>query len=360
MKLGARILKTGLSIVLAMYVASWAGLEPSFFAAISATFAIQPSIFKTYRTILEQIQANVIGAAIAILFVLGFGHQPVVIGAAVILAILIILKLNLESSAISLAVVTIIIIMGNPQEDFWLFALERFSLIMLGVFAAFAVNLIFLPPKHETNLYYKISDLTEDVIRWIRLLTRHETNQQSLKNDIPVINESLVKLDNLYLLYREERNYFLKSKLSKGRKLVVFKQMIVTLKKALTILKTFDRYENDIQHMPERLQKLIKQQLDYLTDYHERILLRYVGKVHTHLTDEMAEEVDEGKQSLTDLFMDLYDHQEIDRDEWLHILPIVSHIMEYNDQLEHLDTLVESFFSYHQSENTVDIDNRDE
>ncbi|SDI53782.1 FUSC family protein [Alteribacillus bidgolensis] len=360
MKLGARIFKTGLSIVLAMYAAAWAGLEPSFFAAISATFAIQPSIFKTYQTILEQIQANVIGAAIAILFAVTFGHDPVIIGTAVILAIVIILRLKLESSAISLALVTIIIIMGNPQEGFLFFAFERFSLIMLGVFAAFIVNLIFLPPKHETKLYYKISDLTEEVIRWIRLITRHETNQQSLKKDIPLINESIIKLDNLFLLYKEERNYFLKNKLSKGRKLVVFKQMIVTLKKSFVILKTFDRYENEIQHMPDRMQKLIKQQLDYLTDYHDRILLRYVGKVNIHLTEEMAEEVDEGRESLTDLFMDLYDHKEIDREEWLHILPVVSHIIEYNEQLEHLDTLVESFFSYHKSDNNVDIEKRTE
>ncbi|MFZ4453405.1 FUSC family protein [Salibacterium aidingense] len=356
MKLGARIFKTGLAIIIAIYAASWAGLDPSFFAAISATFAIQPSIYRSYQTIVEQIQANVIGAVIAVVFALTFGYSPVLIGAAVMLAISIILKLKLESSAISLALVTIIIIMGNPADGFLLFAAERFSLVMLGVLSAFVVNLLFLPPKHETKLYYKISDLTEEVIRWTRLITRHETNQPSLKKDIPRINESLIKLDNLYLLFKEERSYFRKSKLGKARKLVLFKQLIVALKKIFSILKTFDKYENELSHIPEPMQKHIKAQLDHLMDYHDRILLRYVGKVNTQLTKDMEEEVAEGKFALTDLFMNLYENQEMNRDEWYHVLPVVAHIIEYNEQLEHLDRLVESFFSYHQEDNTVQID----
>lgn len=358
MKLGARILKTGLAIVLALYFAAWTGLEPFFYAAISATFAIQPSIFKTYQTILEQVQANIVGASIAVLFVTIFGHEPIIIGTAVMFAIAINLKLGLESSAISLALVTTIIIMGNPQDHFLLYALERFTLIMIGVVSAFVVNLVFLPPKHETRLYYKTSDVTEDTIRWIRLMTRHEVNQQSLKREIPLISDALVKIDHYYLLYKEERNYFKKAKHSKARKLVVFKQMIVSLKQAVLLLKTLDRYENELQLMPERMQKLLQYQLDHLTDYHERILLRYIGKIHSQLTEHEAEEVDEGRESLTDLFMDLYDHNEIDREQWLRVLPIISHVVEYNEHLEHLDLLIESFFNFHQSENTVEIDER--
>ncbi|MGY4690534.1 FUSC family protein [Salibacterium sp. K-3] len=356
MKLGARIFKTGLAIIAAIYAASWAGLEPSFFAAISATFAIQPSIYRSYQTILEQIQANVLGAVIATVFALAFGHEPVVTGAAVMLAISIILKLKLESSAISLALVTIIIIMGRPAESFLLFALERFSLVMLGVLAAFLVNLLFLPPKYETRLYYKISDLTEEVIRWTRLILRHETNQHSLKKDIPRMNESTVDVENLYLLYKEERSYFLRYSLAKARKLVLFKQMIAALKRIFAILQSMDKYENEWNHLPAEMQKQIKTQLDHLMNYHDRILLRYIGKVNTQLPEEMEEEITKGKTLLTENFMRIYENNEINRDEWFHVLPVIAHIMEYHDHLEHLDRLVESFFSYHKEDNTVQVD----
>ena len=80
------------------------------FAGIAAIFAIQPSIYRSYLTIVEQIQGNVIGAVIAVSFVLIFGHQLVVVGLAAVIIILIMNKLGLEKS-ISLALVMMIAIM---------------------------------------------------------------------------------------------------------------------------------------------------------------------------------------------------------------------------------------------------------
>lgn len=62
MKLGARILKTGIAIVLALYLATWLGLPTPVFAGIAAVFAIQPSIYRSFLTIVDQVQANIIGA----------------------------------------------------------------------------------------------------------------------------------------------------------------------------------------------------------------------------------------------------------------------------------------------------------
>ncbi|GAK13472.1 aromatic acid exporter family protein [Geomicrobium sp. JCM 19039] len=348
MRLGARIFKTGLAIMLALYAAEWLGLEPAFFAGLTAAFAIQPSIYKTYQTILEQLQANVIGAILAIVFGLAFGHEPFVIGVVVMLAIAIIMKMNLESSTIPVTLVTIIIIMGSaPNDEYVLYSLSRFGLIMVGVFSAFLINLLFIPPKYEEKLYKKVSSMAENTSRWIRLTTRHDTNIQSRRKDLEASKEELVEMDQMYLLYKEERNYFQKNKFNKARKLVLFREMISVNKEQIGILSYLDDRENAYHHLPEQMQRLIQQQLDHLTNYHERILMRYDGKVNTQMTETMAEEVDEGNISLTDSFMDSYDYKEVSRDEWLSLLPIVSHIVEYNQRLEHLDRLVESFFSYH-------------
>lgn len=359
MKLGARIFKTGLSITLSLYAAMFLNLEPPMFAALAATFAIQPSIYKSFQTILEQIQANIISAILAIVFVLTFGHHPIVVGAVVILVIAINLQLKMES-IIPLAVVTVIIIMESPTGDFIVFASNRFFLILIGVFSAFIVNLLFIPPKHETQLYHKISDSTENIIKWIRLLTRHDAQQKMLKKDLSRLKESMVKINNLFLLYKEERNYFKKRQYAKARKVVLFRQMLATANKALTILKSLNRRENELHHMPEQLQILIRDRLDYLTNYHERILLKYVGKVKTQTTDDCLEEVCSGKEKLTDLFMNFYKAQEIDQDDWLHIFPVIAQIVEYSDQLEYLDKLVTSFFAYHTEENEVNIKEKED
>src|SRR6185437_10672918 len=143
MKLGARIFKTGIAIVFALFLAEALQLPHPIFAGIAAIFAIQPSIYRSYLTIVEQIQGNVIGAIIAISFVLIFGHQLVVIGLAAVIIILIMLKFGLEKS-ISLALVMMIAIMEIKGEEFLSYALLRFLTILIGVFAAFAVNLLFM------------------------------------------------------------------------------------------------------------------------------------------------------------------------------------------------------------------------
>ena len=97
MKLGARIFKTGIAIVFALFLAEIMQLPHPVFAGIAAIFAIQPSIYRSYLTIIEQIQGNVIGAVIAVSFVLIFGHQLVVIGLAAVIIILIMIKLVLKN-----------------------------------------------------------------------------------------------------------------------------------------------------------------------------------------------------------------------------------------------------------------------
>ncbi|MGL4818572.1 MAG: aromatic acid exporter family protein, partial [Bacilli bacterium] len=67
MKFGARVLKTGIAIMVALYAAEWLGLPSPVFAGIAATFAMQPSIYRSYITVLEQIQANIIGAVFAVI-----------------------------------------------------------------------------------------------------------------------------------------------------------------------------------------------------------------------------------------------------------------------------------------------------
>ncbi|QQK75579.1 aromatic acid exporter family protein [Salicibibacter cibarius] len=351
MKFGARIFKTGLAVVIALYAAHLLGLEPAFFAGLTAGLTIQPSIYRTYQRILHQVQANLIGAALAVIFGLAFGQEPFVIGVVVMISIAIILKLGLDSSTIPVTIVTIVIIMGNsPDDGYAMFALSRFSLIMLGVFSAFLVNLFFLPPKYENKLYDEIFATTENAARWIRLITRQDTNVQARREDLDESREKLVKLDQLYLFYKEERNYFRKTKFAKARRVVLFREMLTATRELIHVLGSLDERENDFYHLPEHMQRLVQQQMDHLTNYHGRILARYSGKVTTQMTDFMSEEADEGNESLTESFMNSYDHKELSREEWLNLLPLIAYIIEYNSQLDHLDRLVESYFTYHQED----------
>ncbi|SER86327.1 FUSC family protein [Salipaludibacillus aurantiacus] len=358
MRLGARIFKTGVAVTFALYAAMWLGFETPVYGALAAFFAVQPSVHKSLVLIWDQVQANIISAFLAIVFVLAFGHQPFVVGAVVLLIIAIHIKLKKES-IIPLAVVTAIIIMGSPTNDFVNFAANRFVLIMIGVFSAFIVNMIFLPPKHENILYHKVTDANDQIIQWIRLILHHEVDYQTLKQDMKKIRDSVLKLENVFNLYKEERNYFRKSEYSRMRKVVLFRQMISSTKKAKDILKSLSKNDNVVNQLPDEMDQLLQLQLDYLTNYHERILLKYAGKVKPQSTEDFYDEVNEGKHQLINVFMTYHNDDQITTDDWVHFLPVIGLIIEYSEELEHLDRLVDGFFTYHTEDNEVKIRERE-
>ncbi|XJZ27934.1 aromatic acid exporter family protein [Bacillota bacterium Lsc_1132] len=353
MKLGARILKTGIAIVLSLYLGQLLHSPSPVFAAIAAIFAIQPTIYRTYLTIVEQIQGNIIGALLAIIFVLVLGNHFIVIGLAAIIVILINLKLKIENT-IGLSLVTLIAIMENPGSDFLQFSMIRFLTIMVGVFAAFVVNLVFMPPKYEKKLYFQISTTTEEIIRWIRMSTRHAFSHQLLKSDIEKLKNSAVKMNEYYTMYKEERSYLKKSKLEKSRKLVIYRQMISANRKGLDTLKRLHRFDNELLHLPENFQTAIQEQLDCLIYHHEQLMLQFIGKVPQHSIAE-AGSMCLNKKELYDFFLAYQkEYAEVDNTHLYHTMQIIASIIDYGEQVEHLDTLIMSFHSFHQNEVSIE------
>ncbi len=355
MKLGARILKTGIAIILSLYLGQLLHSPSPVFAGISAIFAIQPTIYRSYLTIIEQIQGNIIGALLAVFFVLTLGNHFTVIGLAAIIAISINLKLKLENT-IGLSLVTLVSIMETTGGNFIPFAAIRFSTIMIGVFSAFIVNLVFMPPKYESKLYFKISSTTEELIRWIRLSTRHDFEHHLLKEEIEKLKDSLIKMEQFYGMYKEEHNYFKKKNLEKSRKLVVYRQMIFTAKKGVDTLRKLHRFENEILLLPEHFQQAIQEQLDNLIYHHEQLMLRFIGKVPEPATGSGGNDF-LNKKELYDLFIaHQREYTDPDNPHLYHIMQITAFIIDYGEQLEHLDTLISSFYSYH--DNDVPIEEK--
>lgn len=355
MKLGARILKTGLAIVLALFIGNLLHIPSPVMAGIAAIFAMQPTIYRSYQSILEQVQGNLIGALMATAFVLLLGNHIVVIGIAAVIVITLNLKLKLENT-ISLSLVTLVSIMESPGDQFLEFAAIRFGSIMLGVFSAFIVNLVFLPPRYENRLYHKISSATDDIIRWIRLTSRNASDHNLLKTEIEKLHDARVKTDILYNMYKEERKYFKRDEAVKARKLVIYRQMISTARKALETLTRLHRYENEYRLLPESYQLAIQEQLDCLITLHEQTMLKYIGKVRPEAALEHPVQCLDKKEVFRLFITRQREYEEEDDNHLYHTMQIISAILAYGEYVEHLDTLVTSFLSYHQDENEVQIE----
>ncbi|UOY91818.1 aromatic acid exporter family protein [Ectobacillus sp. JY-23] len=360
MKLGARILKTGIAITLALYASMLLKLPSPVFAGISAVFAIQPSLYRSYLTVLEQLQANVIGAVFSIAFVLLFGNNPFIIGLTAVLVIMLAKQLRMENT-IAVALVTVIAIMEYHGPNFLNFSLLRFVTIMVGVLAAFLVNLVFMPPKYETKLYYKITNNTEEILKWIRMNIRQASDFVTLKTDIDRMKEKMIKMNHFYLLYKEERRYTKKARYAQSRKLVLFRQMLTTTTRALDTLKHLHRLENEVLHMPSQVRDLIQTELDCLVNYHEQVMLKFIGKTKTHQPLDMLEAVCTRRNELLHSFMACqHPENEDEYKTWLHLFPLISSIIEYGEQVEHLDRLIGSFYTYHNPESELNIEEQRE
>ncbi|MBC1475376.1 aromatic acid exporter family protein [Listeria grandensis] len=358
MKFGARILKTGIAISLALFIAQLCHSPSPSLAGISAIFAVQPSIYRSYLEILQRAQGNVIGAAIAIGFGLYIGNDFILIGIASILCVALLIQFKLENT-IGLALVTLVIVMDSPNSDFLMVALTRFGTIMLGLVAAFIVNLIFLPPKYEVTLFQFIYSTNDEIMRWIKLNLRHAADFPLLKKDMKWMQKQITQMSSYYELYREERTFLRRTKISKSRKIAVYRQMILCSQKGYELLKILHRYENDFLQLPPDKQELIRRQIDYLTDTHEQLLLTYIDKVSVDL-NYAEKHFSQDPKDLMKLFLnEMEEFDKVDEDvgiDQYHLMRIIACIFAYQETVDYLEKLMHSFKLRHNEENKIDID----
>lgn len=358
MKLGARIFKTGIAISLALFLANLMNLPSPVFAGIAAIFAIQPSIYRSYLTVLDQIYGNLIGAVISVIFVITLGSNYLTIGLAAVLAIVIMLKLKLEST-VALTLVTIIAIMESHDPNFLVFASLRFGTVLLGILASFVVNLIFLPPKYETRLFTSIHKASEEVLRWIRVSIRHATAHTSLKEDIERLSDKLDKVDQWYSFYKDERSYTKKQQYTKARKLVLYRQMIMTSKKSLEVLKRLHRFENELTELPEEFHVMVQERLESLASYHEQLHMKYVGKLRPDHSETSGDSSGKRYEMMAVFVKEINIAHEQAENEFsiYHLMHVLSAIIDYEEQLEHLDLLIIAYHNYHSDEIASEIEN---
>lgn len=348
MKFGARILKTGVALTVSLYIAMYFQLDPVIFAALAAVLSVQPTLYRSWQNILDQIQANLIGAVFAISFTYLLGNEPFMVGIVVMLVIAINLQLKFEK-AIPLSIITVIAIMESTTGNFLSFATDRFLLILTGIGSALIVNAFFLPPKYEEKLYSKIQETNRLILEYLRSSALNELEDRKYREDYKLMNQAFDQLDDLYTLYKEERTYFQKVRYSKARKVVIYRQMIKCSKRAFYLLGRSERQQNDLICLSEELKEQLHREVELLTNYHDKIFLKFEGKIKTQHPHLPASEIFKGREGLLSNFVQLYNDQENEeaRTQWLHIFPVLSRVIDYSDDLDHLDKLVENYHSFH-------------
>jgi uncharacterized membrane protein YgaE (UPF0421/DUF939 family) len=329
---GARVLKTGIAVTLSLYISVWLNFSLPVIAAVASIFAMQPSIYRSWRYFLEQIQTNTLGAVLAMLAGMFLSKEPLAIGLVCILVIMICLKLKMEET-IGLTLVTVIVVMEASGQ--WDFALNRFLLSLIGIGSAFLINILFFPPKPKEQIVSQIHTVFSKLSLLLRTAISDEIKEKVFRDEKQALEASLQSLASKYTLFEEEQKQLKRAKYSRIQSLVVYKQMLYTLEKGLEVLNAVEQHYFQSVRTAE-LDNFFDSHLELLIKYHEHTLLKFDHMLKPESVEAQRTEVK------NDRFMETmiagYKQGEYGK---LRLSIVAAMMYDYCIQIARLDKLVE-------------------
>jgi len=332
MTIGARVLKTGFAVALAIFVSSLAGFSSPIIAAVAAIFTIQPTIYRSWQQLLEQLQANVIGAALALGAVQVLGSRPIAVGLVCVAVILINIRLRIES-AIGLTLVTVVAVMESNTGG-WEFAADRLAQILTGIGSAFLVNVLIAPPRPHRQFNEQVRSAYEQLSLLLRTAISNEIKENVHKEGKDRLHATLRKLDERFGHFEEEKFFSLRSKLKRARQLVVSKQHIKALQKGADLLDVVEEHYFSTPGAEDWAGRF-DARIEELTRYHEHILLKFEGKIKPEADIEPDGEPE------TKFAQQLTAYLDGSVSEHRGLIFVASSLFEYAYQLKRLDKLVD-------------------
>lgn len=199
MKIGARVIKTGIAVAITMFLCKFLGFEPAFFGAVSAVINIQPSIFLTLRAARDQIFVHILGIVAGFFFGYFLGVNPLSAGLIVMLLIPIYIKLKLHSG-ITMGIVAALFVLSSNTDEFLTHALARTGVIFIGLGSAMIINVLLWPPKYNKLLKEKLRQSNEAAVLYFCRAVQDYVRLDSGHNSVDVEQRKRV-----YKLNKEAR-----------------------------------------------------------------------------------------------------------------------------------------------------------
>ncbi|WP_248925985.1 FUSC family protein [Paenibacillus hamazuiensis] len=332
MTFGARMLKTGIAVTLSLYVSTWLHFSPPVIAAVAAIFALQPSIYRSWRHFLEQVQTNTLGAVIALLAGTYFSKEPIAIGVVCILVIMLCMKIGMGES-VGLTLVTVVAVMEASGQ--WEFALNRFLLSMIGILSAFVLNIAFMPPDPKVQFNKQIHSVFNQLSLLLRTAISDEMKEKVFREQKQELEDALHSLTDKYKLLEEELKKLKRAKYRRTRQIVVYKQLLQCLQKGYEVLEDVHEHYFQSERTPD-IDMSYDRHLEKLIKFNEHILLKFEEKVKPESWNSAS--VKEANDAFMKHATNCYNE---DRDGSLRLFIVAAAIYDYGYQLIRLDRLVE-------------------
>ncbi len=148
-RIGARVLKTTLAVVLAIYLSQLLGLEQRLtLAALVALLTVQKTFYHSLRQSMKTLGAVLLGGLLGTGFGYLFGITPLAYGIVTLLGILLCQKLHWQDQTV-LSTLTGIGTIFSGTESLGLHSLLQILTALIGAGCALLVNYLFLPNRRK-------------------------------------------------------------------------------------------------------------------------------------------------------------------------------------------------------------------
>ncbi|MGJ9457268.1 FUSC family protein [Oceanobacillus sp. CF4.6] len=336
--IGPRMVKTGLAVTLTLLITGMIGMELQIVAAMAAVLAMQPSIMRSFKYIKEVVISNGVGLVFALLGILLVGNNPISVGAVVIISIAINIRLGLNKT-VSLTVLTIVNMMMASDNDTVnvVYIIERLSLVGIGVFSAFIVNVLVYPPDHQKILYGMIKKASEKTNFLLRVIPNKTMSVPQMKNDDREIEKIINNARDYYEIISDERNsLFIRKRTDFLRNIVIYRHMITVLRKKHTLIQQLEKNLDNIEVISSGKSHLVKKLVSEMNTYSENVLLMYEDRLILD-SDLQKETKNAMRITINNLIEAL---QGSDFEKWTYVFPIANSIIELFYELDKLEKFV--------------------
>jgi uncharacterized membrane protein YgaE (UPF0421/DUF939 family) len=340
MTIGARVLKTGIAVAVALWAGLLIGFGSPIIAAIAAIMTVQPSIYQSWKLILLQIQSNLLGALFAIGAVWIVGDSPIAVALTCIAVILVCLKIGTEET-VMLTLVTVVVIMeAGGGDNGWLVAADRLGAIMTGIVAAFAVNITIAPPRHMERFVNQVQEVQTFMSRLLRTTVSNELREKVFRAEQETLRTRIRGLEKSYKLLAEERLWRRSARLKRARLLVVYKAMLESLERGSALIEAVEDHYFAVKPA-QAWNRLIDRQIEVLNNYHEQLLWKWNG----HIKPGAA--VSAPSPETTALLSGMIAEQSDPADPIARarLLVITSAMFAYEGQLRRMDELISQYLN---------------
>ncbi len=191
MKIGLRIIKTGIAVALSILIAPLFKIENPFFVVISAFIAMQPTVSDSWKTGMNRLLGTSLGAAVGLGFVLMSPGNPVLTGIGTIVLISVMNYLKLQDSIV-MASIVFAGVFFNADGEYVFFAFRKLIDTSLGIGIALIVNFSIYPPVYHERAFVSVEKARKEILRTIVEMLEILLGEN--KNDLSIIDDHLEEI----------------------------------------------------------------------------------------------------------------------------------------------------------------------